>query len=194
MPKPPRRKGGAGRQTPCWQGLAAPLPAKGAPKQSQRSRLPTSWGLCCYGYVFVTVVIEHNFSTHFTPRMLTIPTFQSCLHTAFHTAAWTEPPVAVESSSRGTPATGHAVLSQPQGDSALTAPLPAATQQAAAGSRRQKASSTLRSSRAVPHPSTNRALRRLTSEFGRDPVHSTRYGRQRETSDSRSGDRSERSC
>ena len=43
----------------------------------------------------------------------------------------------------------------------------------------EKASSTLRSSRAVPHPSTNRALRRLTSEFGRDPVHSTRYGRWR---------------
>ena len=42
-----------------------------------------------------------------------------------------------------------------------------------------KADSTLRSSRAVPHPSTNRALRRLTSEVGRDPVHSTRYGRQR---------------
>jgi hypothetical protein len=46
--------------------------------------------------------------------------------------------------------------------------------------RNQKASSTLRSSRAVPHPSTNRALRRLTSEFGRDPVHSTRYGRWRQ--------------
>ena len=45
--------------------------------------------------------------------------------------------------------------------------------------RRNKAGSTLRSSRAVPHPSTNRALRRLTSEVGRDPVHSTRYGRQR---------------
>ena len=30
-----------------------------------------------------------------------------------------------------------------------------------------------------PHSSTNRALRRLTSEVGRDPVHSTRYGRQR---------------
>ena len=44
----------------------------------------------------------------------------------------------------------------------------------------EKASSTLRSSRAVPHPSTNRALRRLTSEFGRDPVHSTRYGRWRQ--------------
>jgi hypothetical protein len=43
----------------------------------------------------------------------------------------------------------------------------------------QKADSTLRSSRAVPHPSTNRALRRLTSEVKRDPVHSTRYGRQR---------------
>ena len=43
----------------------------------------------------------------------------------------------------------------------------------------EKAGSTLRSSRAVPHPSTNRALCRLTSEFGRDPVHSTRYGRQR---------------
>jgi hypothetical protein len=42
-----------------------------------------------------------------------------------------------------------------------------------------KADSTLRSSQAVPHPSTNRALRRLTSEVERDPVYSTRYGRQR---------------
>ena len=42
---------------------------------------------------------------------------------------------------------------------------------------KRKAGSTLRSSRAVPHPSTNRALRRL--EVGRDPVHSTRCGRQR---------------
>ena len=42
-----------------------------------------------------------------------------------------------------------------------------------------KAGSTLRSSRAAPHPSTNRALRRLTSEVERGPVHSTRYGRQR---------------
>ena len=45
--------------------------------------------------------------------------------------------------------------------------------------RDKKASSTLRASQAVPHPSTDRALRRLTSEVGRDPVHSTRYGRQR---------------
>ena len=45
--------------------------------------------------------------------------------------------------------------------------------------REKKADSTLRSSRAVPHPSTDRALRRLTAEVGRDPVHSTRYGRQR---------------
>ena len=45
----------------------------------------------------------------------------------------------------------------------------------------KKASSTLRDSRAVPHPSTNRALRRLTAEFGRDPVLSTRYGRWRHT-------------
>ena len=44
--------------------------------------------------------------------------------------------------------------------------------------RKEKADSTRRSSRAVPHPSTNRALRRLTSEVRRDPVHSTRYGRQ----------------
>ena len=43
-----------------------------------------------------------------------------------------------------------------------------------------KADSTLRSSQAVPHPSTNRALSRLTSEVERDPVHSTRYGRQRQ--------------
>ena len=41
----------------------------------------------------------------------------------------------------------------------------------------EKADSTLRSSQAVPHPSTDRALRCLTSEVERDPVHSTRYGR-----------------
>ena len=41
----------------------------------------------------------------------------------------------------------------------------------------KKASSTPRDSQAVPHPSTNRALRCLTAEFGRDPVFSTRYGR-----------------
>ena len=40
-----------------------------------------------------------------------------------------------------------------------------------------KADSTLRTSRAVPQPSTNRALCRLTSEVERAPVHSTRYGR-----------------
>jgi hypothetical protein len=45
--------------------------------------------------------------------------------------------------------------------------------------KNEKADSTLRSSQAVPHPSTNRALRRLTSEVRRDPVYSTRYGRQR---------------
>ena len=44
-----------------------------------------------------------------------------------------------------------------------------------------KADSTLRSSQAVPHPSTDRALRCLTSEVKRDPVHSTRYGRRRKT-------------
>ena len=42
---------------------------------------------------------------------------------------------------------------------------------------KQKASSTLRASQAVPHPSTDRALQRLTSEFGRDLVYSLRYGR-----------------
>ena len=41
----------------------------------------------------------------------------------------------------------------------------------------KRASSTLRASQAVPHPSTDRALQRLTSEFGRDPVYSLRYGR-----------------
>ena len=46
-----------------------------------------------------------------------------------------------------------------------------------------KADSTLRSSQAVPHPSTNRALCCLTSEVKRDPVHSTRYGRRREIQD-----------
>ena len=43
----------------------------------------------------------------------------------------------------------------------------------------EKADSTLRSSQAVPHPSTDRALCCLTSEVKRDPVHSTRYGRRR---------------
>ena len=46
--------------------------------------------------------------------------------------------------------------------------------------RGAKAGSTLRCSGAGPHPSTNRALCRLTSEVERDPVHSTRYGRQRQ--------------
>ena len=45
----------------------------------------------------------------------------------------------------------------------------------------EKARSTLRTSQAVPHPSTIRALQRLTSEFGRDPVYSLRYGRERNT-------------
>ena len=44
-----------------------------------------------------------------------------------------------------------------------------------------KADSSLRSSQAVHHPSTNRALRRFTSEVERDPVHSTQYGSQRES-------------
>ena len=44
---------------------------------------------------------------------------------------------------------------------------------------KQKADSTLRYPQAVPDPSTNRALSRLTSEVRRDPVHLTRYGRQR---------------
>ena len=43
----------------------------------------------------------------------------------------------------------------------------------------EKASSTQRTSQAVPHPSTDRALQRLTSEFGRDLVYSLRYGRWR---------------
>ena len=37
--------------------------------------------------------------------------------------------------------------------------------------------STWAQTRPLVQPSTNRALRRLTSEVGRDPVHSTRYGR-----------------
>ena len=47
-------------------------------------------------------------------------------------------------------------------------------------SKLEKADSTLRSSQAVPHPSTDRALSRLTLEVERDPVHSTWYGRQRQ--------------
>ena len=59
---------------------------------------------------------------------------------------------------------------------------PAVAVNAATRAGLSKAGSTLRSSRAVPHPSTNRALRRLTAEVGRDPVHSTRYGRRRSAS------------
>ena len=51
-----------------------------------------------------------------------------------------------------------------------------------ATARKTIADSTRRSSQAVPHPSTNRALRCLTSEVRRDPVYSTRYGRQRKVS------------
>ena len=45
--------------------------------------------------------------------------------------------------------------------------------------KKKKAGSTLKASQAIPHPSTNWALCRLTSEVKRDLVHSTRYGRQR---------------
>ena len=45
--------------------------------------------------------------------------------------------------------------------------------------RAQKASSTLRTSQAVPHPSTDRAFGCLTSEFRWDRVYSTEYGRWR---------------
>ncbi len=48
----------------------------------------------------------------------------------------------------------------------------------AAKDKTAKADGTLRTSRAVPQPSTNRALCRLTSKVERAPVHSTRYGRQ----------------
>ena len=44
-------------------------------------------------------------------------------------------------------------------------------------SRKKNANGTRRTSQAVPHPSTDRALRRLTSEFGWDRVYSTQYGR-----------------
>ena len=43
----------------------------------------------------------------------------------------------------------------------------------------EKASSTQGCSRTVPQFSTDRALRRLTAEFERDPVYSARYGRWR---------------
>ena len=45
---------------------------------------------------------------------------------------------------------------------------------------RAKAGSTRRCSQAVPHLSTSQALCRLTSGVKKDPVHSTRYGRQRQ--------------
>ena len=47
--------------------------------------------------------------------------------------------------------------------------------------KHKKAGGTQGCSRTVPQSSTDRALRRLTSEFGRDPVYSARYGRQRRT-------------
>ena len=64
------------------------------------------------------------------------------------------------------------------------AALPSAEGYFSGSGAKKKASSTPRDSQAVPHPSTNRALRRLTAEFGRDPVYSTRYGRWRKTEDS----------
>ena len=62
-------------------------------------------------------------------------------------------------------------------------PQPAVLSVATASS--DKADSTWRCSQAVPHPSTNQALGSLTSEVRRDPVYSTRYGRQRDCFDAR---------
>ena len=58
----------------------------------------------------------------------------------------------------------------------------------AARKHKGKADSTLRCSQAVPHPSTNQALCRVTSDVRRDPVHSTRYGRQQKWMSTRSLD------
>ena len=52
----------------------------------------------------------------------------------------------------------------------------------------EKASGTRRASQAVPHPSTDRALRCLTSEFGWDRVYSSQYGRWRNSVRSKSID------
>ena len=62
-------------------------------------------------------------------------------------------------------------------------PMRRALQTAKKRKKMKKADSTLRTSQAVPHPSTIRALSCLTSEVRRDPVHSTRYGRQRKNFD-----------
>ena len=56
---------------------------------------------------------------------------------------------------------------------------PQTTHKQTTDKQQAKVDSTLRYSQAVPDPSTNRALSRLTSEVRRDPVHSTRYGFQR---------------
>lgn len=88
---------------------------------------------------------------------------------------WVERPLSPEltfprQAPRTTPNPGRAPppRARAQGHARATSPSP-----------KRKASSTLRASQAVPHPSTDRALQRLTSEFGRDPVYSLRYGRQR---------------
>ena len=54
--------------------------------------------------------------------------------------------------------------------------------------KNKKANSTLGPSRAVPHPSTDRAFRRLTSEFGWDRVYLTKYGRWQELTTTKSLD------
>ena len=65
------------------------------------------------------------------------------------------------------------------GDRSLATPNTPPQHDASTNARHKKANSTLRASRAVPHPSTDRAFRRLTSEFGWDRVYSTKYGRWR---------------
>ena len=65
----------------------------------------------------------------------------------------------------------------------IPAPIQVMFPRIAANKKIKKADSTLRTSQAVPHPSTIRALSCLTSEVKRDPVYSTRYGRQRNICD-----------
>ena len=52
-------------------------------------------------------------------------------------------------------------------------------QKTRANMRNEKASSSRTASDPVPHGRTDGPLQRLTSEFGRDPVYSLRYGRWR---------------
>ena len=153
----------------------------------RRALLP--WGMRCVGFVraYPKNAKSVELISQLTKRLL--PNIQRCRGTRGPTFQWAHSFITVailaQGTSRAVVVTAFSLCggSGPGRARAEVSPLGlfsrphanTAIQSEAKGEEKTKADNSLKASRAVPHPSTDWALRRLTSDVGRDPMHSTRY-------------------